>query len=313
MKIAAARSPTGQAKSQFVYVTATDAGGRTGQTVFFLKIDNTATSLVVPGPQSVRAGAQKSFDISATDPDAVDTLTFQASGLPQGLSFHDNGDRTGTVLGQVTAPPGNYLVTYSVSDGHNAPVAAQRLITVTKAKKALTAIVDRPERLVKRAVTIGCLLNSAALRSCRVDVLVGKKRVGRATKKLKKTGKRLANVRIVLNKSARKRIARSVPGLKVKVRLTGRKFGSSKTLHDSTTTRVVPLKVVATLKSGGFKSGGAILRSKGTKFLKGQVLMPVCIALLAQRVGRDSGWALVKRKLSSASASRFGVWISSLP
>jgi hypothetical protein len=261
--------PTGQAKSQFVYVTAKDSGGKTGQTVFFLQIDNTPPSLIVPGPQTVAAGAAKSFNISATDPDAVDTLTFAASGLPAGLKFEDNGDRTGTVLGQVTAPPGNYLVTYSVSDGHNAPVAAQRLIKVTKAKKPLTAIVDRPERLVKKAVTIGCLLDSPKLRSCRVDVLVGKKRVGRATKTLKKSGKRLTNVRVVLNKSARKKIARSVPGLKVKVRLTGRRFGSSKTLRAATTTRVVPLKVVATLKSGGFKAGTAKTTSKGTKFLKG--------------------------------------------
>jgi hypothetical protein len=181
----------------------------------------------------------------------------------------DNGNRTVTVSGQPIAPPGDYNVTFTVADGHNAPVSGTLKITIAKAKKPLTAIVDRPERLVKRAVTIGCLLDSPALRSCRVDVLVGKKRVGRGSKTLKSSGKRFTNVRVVLNKSARTKIAKSVPGLKVKLKLTGRRFGSSKNLSDATTVKVVAPKVVATLKSGGFTAGTANATPKGLKFLKG--------------------------------------------
>ena len=41
--------------------------------------------------------------------------------------------------------------------------------------------------------------------------------------------------------------------------------------------------------------------------------MPVWMALLAQIVGMDSGYALVKSRLSLARASRLGLWIFSLP
>jgi hypothetical protein len=237
--------------------------------VFDLKISNTPPTLVLPAAPTIKAGSFANFNVSATDPDAVDTLSFSATGLPPGLSLVDNGNRTATVSGQAIALPGTYNATFTVSDGHNAPVSAPLTITIAKAKKPLTAIVDRPERLVKRAVTLGCLADAAKLRSCRFDVFVGKKRVGRGTKTFKNSGKFFANVRVVLNKSARKKIATSVPGLKVKVKLTGRKFGSAKNLTDATTVRVVAPKVVATLKSGGFQGATVTLTGKGTKFLKG--------------------------------------------
>jgi len=260
---------TGQANGQLVYITITDSGGKKGQTVFQLKIDNSPPSLVVPGTQTFASGATVNYNISATDANAVDTLTLSASGLPTGLTFTDNGDRTGTIAGQTTALPGNYVVTYTVSDGHNAPVSTQRLITITKAKKPLTAIVARPSRLVNKRVTVGCLLDSAALRRCRADILVGKKRVGRATKVLKSSGKNFTTVKVLVNRATRRKIAKSVPGLKVKVRVTGRRFGSAKNLADATTVRVVAPKVTATLKSGGFAPGTVTLTTKGNKFLKG--------------------------------------------
>jgi FtsP/CotA-like multicopper oxidase with cupredoxin domain len=288
--------PTGQAKSQLVYVTATDSNGLRGQAVFQLLIDNTPPTLVLPPAKTINAGSFASFNASATDPDAVDTLSFSASGLPAGLSLVDNGDRTVTVSGQPIAPPGNYTATFTVSDGHNPPVSGTLAITIAKAKKPLTAIVDRPERLVKRAVTIGCLLDSPALRSCRVDVLVGKKRVGRGTKTFKKSGTRFTNVRVVLSTSARKKIAKSAPGLKVKVKLSGRKFGSSKSLTDATNVRVVAPKVVATLKSGGFTAGTANATPKGLKFLKG----------IAKQVGKAKQISCTARASTSALSTQRG-------
>src|SRR4051794_21802355 len=259
---------TGQAKSQFVYVTATDSHGLKGQAVFDLQIDNTPPTLSVPGAQTINAGSFASLGVSATDPDAVDTLSFSATGLPAGLSLVDNGNRTATISGQPIAPPGDYTATVAVSDGHNAPVTSTIKFTIAKAKKPLTAIVDRPERLVSRAVTIGCLLDSPKLRSCRVDVLIGKKRVGRGTKTLKSNGKSFTNVRIVLNKATRTKIAKSVPGVKVKLKLVGRRFGSSKNINASGAAKVVAPKVVATLKSGGFKAGTDTATPNGLKFLK---------------------------------------------
>jgi FtsP/CotA-like multicopper oxidase with cupredoxin domain len=260
---------TGQAKSQLVYITATDSNGLKGQAVFDMQISNTPPTLTVPGPHVVNAGSFASFNVSATDPDAVDTLSFAASGLPAGLSLVDNGNRTATISGQPIAPPGVYNATVAVSDGHNPPVTAPLTITIAKAKKPLTAIVDRPERVVNRAVTIGCLLDSPALRSCRVDVLIGKKRVGRGSKTLKSSGKRFTNVRIVLNKATRKKIAKSVPGVKVKLKLLGRRFGSSKKPTATGAAKVVAPKVVTALKSGGFQGTTVTLSSKGMKFLKG--------------------------------------------
>ena len=267
---------TGQAKSQLVYVTATDSNGLKGQTVFDLQISNTPPTLVLPGPKTINAGSFATFNVSATDPDAVDTLSFSASGLPAGLSLVDNGNRSATISGQPIAAPGVYNATIAVSDGHNAPVTGTLKITIKKAKKPLTAIIDRPERLVNRAMTIGCLLDSPALRSCRVDVFVGKKRVGRGSKTLKSKGKRFTNVRVVLNKATRKKIAKSVPGVHFTVKLLGRRFGSSKNLGASGAGKVVATKVVATLKSGGFQGQTVTLSSKGTKFLKG----------IAKQVGR---------------------------
>jgi Putative Ig domain len=267
---------TGQAKSQLVYVTATDSNGLKGQAVFKLDIQNTPPTLALPGPKTINAGSFTSIGVSATDPDAVDTLSFNASGLPAGLSLVDNGNRTATISGQPIAAPGVYNATVAVSDGHNSPVTGTLQITITKAKKPLTAIVDRPERLVNKAVTIGCLADTPNLRSCRVDVLVGKKRVGRGSKTLKSSGKRFTNVRIVLNKATRKKIAKSVPGVKVKLKLAGRKFGSAKNLTASGAGKVVQPKIVATLKSGGFQGQTVTLTSKGKKFLKS----------IAKQVGR---------------------------
>jgi FtsP/CotA-like multicopper oxidase with cupredoxin domain len=287
---------TGQAKSQLVYVTATDSNGLKGQTVFQLDIQNTPPTLVVPGPTTVAAGSFASIGVSATDPDAVDTLSFSASGLPAGLSLVDNGNRTATISGQPIAAPGVYNATLAVDDGHNPPVTGTLQITIAKAKKPLTAIVDRPERLVKRAITIGCLADTANLRSCRVDVLIGKKRVGRGSKTLKSNGKRFTNVRVVLNKATRKKIAKSVPGVKVKLKLLGRKFGSSKKLTASGGAKVVAPKVVATLKSGGFQGQTVSLTGKGTKFLKA----------LAKQVGKAQQTSCLAAASSQALSTQRG-------
>ena len=78
------------------------------------------------------------FNVTYADPDAGDTLTVTASGLPAGLSLTDNHNGTATVSGTDTAVPGSYPVTYTVNDGHNPDVTAQGVITVTKETCVLT-------------------------------------------------------------------------------------------------------------------------------------------------------------------------------
>jgi hypothetical protein len=93
---------------------------------------NSPPELSVPGPQSVDFDDALSFSVSATDADSADTLSFSATGLPTGLALTDNGDRTATVSGTVTAVPNVYVTVISVDDGTNPPVSATVQITVTK-------------------------------------------------------------------------------------------------------------------------------------------------------------------------------------
>lgn len=295
--------PTGTAGSQIVYITATDSGGRKGQIPFFLQVDNTPPALILPGPQSVAAGSSPSIPVSATDPDAVDAVALSATGLPAGLTLQDNGDRTGKIVGTVTAAPGSYVATISANDGHNTAVTGTIAFTVTQPTKQLSAVVDKPERLVKRAITVGCLLNRAALKSCRADVLVGATRVGRATKTLPATGKALTNVRVVLGSSTRRQVARSVGGVLVNVKLLAAAFDAPGVpLTASAKTRVVAPRVVTTLRSGGFSTGSAKPSRSGRAYLKkiakqvGRAKQIVCVA-------PSSSLSLSKRRAKAACSA----------
>jgi hypothetical protein len=99
---------------------------------------NLQPSLVLPGGQSADFHDALSFGISATDADAGDTVSLSASGLPSGLTLTDNGNRTGTVSGTITAVPGTYVVTFSADDHHHvSPVTGMLTITVTREETVL--------------------------------------------------------------------------------------------------------------------------------------------------------------------------------
>ena len=93
---------------------------------------NTPPVLTVPGPQTVDFHDSLTFNVSATDADAGDTLSFSASGLPTGLTLTDNGNRTATVSGTVTDTPGVFTATITVTDHVNPPVSKTVQITVTR-------------------------------------------------------------------------------------------------------------------------------------------------------------------------------------
>jgi hypothetical protein len=92
--------------------------------------------LVLPSAQTGDVHDPLSFTVSATDPEASDTLTFGASGLPAGLALTNNGNRTATVSG-TPGVPGTYTATFSVSDGHNPAVTGTLKVTITKEQSAL--------------------------------------------------------------------------------------------------------------------------------------------------------------------------------
>jgi hypothetical protein len=106
---------------------------------------STSTTIVNAPPtwspisdQSVDYHDSLTFGVTANDSDAGDTLTLSASGLPAGLNFTDNGNRTGTVSGTVTDTPGTYPVTFTVNDGHNPDVVTTMKITVNREETTLT-------------------------------------------------------------------------------------------------------------------------------------------------------------------------------
>lgn len=125
--------------SQFVYVTATDSAGLKNQAPFILHLINTPPTLVLPGAQSEDFHDPLSFGISATDPNTADTVSLSATGLPAGLSFTDNGNRTGTVSGTITGAPGPYVVTFSADD-HVDPTPTTGTVTITVTREETTTV-----------------------------------------------------------------------------------------------------------------------------------------------------------------------------
>jgi hypothetical protein len=94
---------------------------------------NTAPTVVVPGAKSQDYHDALSFGVSASDPDSGDSIALAASGLPAGLTFTDNGDRTGTVSGTITAAPGVYTATFTADDHHHLTLSSDTVqITVTR-------------------------------------------------------------------------------------------------------------------------------------------------------------------------------------
>ena len=91
--------------SDLVYVTVSD--GRLKDQVAFALDVNTPPVLHLPGPQT--AGLPRRVERSRSArpmPTQATRSRSAASGLPAGLAFVDNGDRTGTVAGTLTAIPG---------------------------------------------------------------------------------------------------------------------------------------------------------------------------------------------------------------
>ena len=98
-----------------------------------ITVSNAQPTLVLPGAQSQDYHDSLSFGISATDPNAGDSIALTATGLPAGLSLTDNGDRTGTVSGTITATPGIYTATFFANDHHHtSAVSGTVQITVTR-------------------------------------------------------------------------------------------------------------------------------------------------------------------------------------
>ncbi len=237
--------PTGaRTTSQWVYLTATNSAGLKAQMPVYLQVNDLGPpTLMLPASESGVRGKPLTFGISASDPDAVDVLTLGASGLPAGLTFKDNGNRTGTVSGTVIAPPGVYMAGFSATDGKTTPAVGTVRITITAPVSPpppeLTAVVGKQLKLSGGAITVGCRVLNPSIRSCTVTVLVGGKRVGSATVTLRRRGKQTVTVKIKLNKKTLGQIAKARHGVKVKLHLVATKFGSRTAYTANAQTTVV--------------------------------------------------------------------------
>lgn len=230
--------PTGAAPSQWVYLTATSASGLKSQLPFFLNVvDLGPPTLVLPGTKTAQSGSQLKFGIAARDPDPLDVLTLGAFGLPSGLKFKDNHNRTGTVSGKITARPGRYTVTFTASDGKTTPAHGTVRIKITPAE--LAALVGRQLRLSNGAIKVGCRVLRRAIRTCKATVLVGRKTVGSASARRTRRGSTTLTLTVKLNAATRRAIAHARHGVVVTIHLVVREFGSSTTFTADAQTKVV--------------------------------------------------------------------------
>jgi hypothetical protein len=220
-----------------------------------LTINNSAPSLTVPPDRTVAQGDSLAFDITGNDADAVDPLTLTAGGLPAGLTFKDNGNRTGSVSGQVTDQPGDYTAQFSVNDSHNAPAGGNVKITVTQ--PLLTALIGKYERLVKKQITVGCQFVLPSVTTCQAIAIRAGKQAGTGTS-TSPPGKASLDVAVPLSDAVRRAIAKSVRGVLVTVALGAKRDGNATTFTKSANTRVIAPRVRVRTPLA-FKPGGARL------------------------------------------------------
>jgi FtsP/CotA-like multicopper oxidase with cupredoxin domain len=231
--------PTGPAPSQIVYVTATDSSGLKAQIPFSLDVNDLgAPVLKLPGSKTAHSGQKLSFDISATDADPGDHITFGASGLPAGLKLSDHGNRKATVSGTVKAKPGKYTAKFTATDGKHPAVSGTVKIKITPAPE-LSAAVGKRIKLSGGAIKIGCAVRHKTLSSCAATVLLAGKRVGSATVRIKRKGKKSATVKVKLNARARHKIAGARHGVALKIKLVAHEFGSKTVFKTTASTTVL--------------------------------------------------------------------------
>jgi uncharacterized protein (TIGR03437 family) len=94
---------------------------------------NRAPTVTVPGTQTIQAGGTLNFTVQGTDPDAGQTLTLTATGLPQGASFTTQG--TSPVVGAFTwrtpaGATGTFTITFTVMDNGTPRLSDSKSVTI---------------------------------------------------------------------------------------------------------------------------------------------------------------------------------------
>ncbi|BDV43726.1 sulfurtransferase [Geotalea uraniireducens] len=126
-----------QAGSYPVTVRATDSrGAATDQSYTLVVTDvNRAPSVTAPANQAGAEGATVSLAIQGSDPDG-DTVSYSASGLPEGLSINATSGVISGTIGYNAAAASPYTVTITVSDPSGAKGTASFSWSVSNVNRA---------------------------------------------------------------------------------------------------------------------------------------------------------------------------------
>jgi hypothetical protein len=145
-----------------VTVTVTDGTYSTDQTFGWsvAVASNASTTLGNPGAQANVAGDGVALALGASDPDN-DPLTFDATGLPKGLSVDPFSGLIGGVLSSDAVSTTPYTVTVTADDGHGG-TASQTFTWVVSDTKVLVqgASVSATEGTAVYGVTVGSFTDS---------------------------------------------------------------------------------------------------------------------------------------------------------
>ena len=93
-------------------------------------LENHPPTVTAPSTEQVDEGASLSFTVTASDPDG-DPVALSASAVPEGATFTDHGNNTGTFSWTPgSTQSGSHVVAFSGNDGHGATGTATTAITV---------------------------------------------------------------------------------------------------------------------------------------------------------------------------------------
>ena len=128
-----------------VKVTVTDSQGAQAIQEIPLTVlaQNSAPTVMVPTARTVSVGQTLSFNVSATDPDAGQTITLAAMNMPQGASFTP-ASPVGALTGTFSWTPaanqvGTYTVNFTATDNANPPLSESKSVIIT-VTSSLTAV-----------------------------------------------------------------------------------------------------------------------------------------------------------------------------
>jgi hypothetical protein len=139
-------------------ITATD--GAVQSAVALSVLVNNRPALVVPGPQTVTAGATLSFNVSATDPDR-EPVVLTTRFLPDGAEFVDHGNGIGTFTYRTEPEAAGLTVTliFFAFNGADAGVPPQDAQEVS-----ISVIAPTPTSIAQKIADVMALLSGFGVR-----------------------------------------------------------------------------------------------------------------------------------------------------